>query len=303
MRIQVEKCIVLVAAATALPGVSQADFVDHFLIGSGQYTAGINNLYGQNPPVTGWTGAWADGFAGAESPDVVSSGLSYTNGSGTMSGAGGAVVFSAPGSDAGRGGRNLSSAFTNSTNETVYFSFMMESNITGGDVSYSALELHSGGFDDGAHRKLQIGVGENVGSGQSNNYFVRLFNNNDSGFAADLGPNAGDVNFFVAKVELSSVNDGDSLTLWRNPEDLTSEANSTIDFSKSGFNLEFDRTSLARFGTSGGAVVFDELRFGSSFQAVAIPEASAILAVPVALIAAGLGGQVARRCRRASAAA
>ena len=118
--------------------------------------------------------------------------------------------------------------------------------------------------------------------------------------SSDLGPNAGDVNFFVAKVTLSSANDGDSLTLWRSPEDLTSEANSTIDFMKSGFNLEFDRTSFARFGVAGGAVTFDEIRFGSTFQAVAIPEASALLAVLIALLATGLGTQLARRWRRAS---
>jgi hypothetical protein len=280
VRLFVASTVMLLASGASMHRAAAVLVTESFNTGGGQYTVGTNNLYGQGPTVAGWTGNWNSAFGTAESPNVISSSLSYSAGSAQVLNSGGAVQFVTPGSDSGRGGRNLSTTYTSGTNATVYMSFMMRSELTGGDNNgYRAFELHNGGFDDGTHRKLQIGVGESDLGGSNNNYFVRLFNNSASGFAATLGANNGAVNFFVMKFVFGSAGNADSMTLWWNPENLQSESGSTVDFFKDNFNLEFDRTSLSRFTGNGGPVTYDEIRIGSSFAevAAAVPEASAVL--------------------------
>ncbi|MGH8048128.1 MAG: hypothetical protein ACREKL_12870, partial [Chthoniobacterales bacterium] len=163
-----------------------------------------------------------------------------------------------------RDARFLSPAYTDATVTTVYMSFMMQLENT--NNTYRAFELHQTTSNDG-DRKLQIGTGEQG----SSDFFVRLFNQNNFGFFADLGPANTDVNFFVAKFVFGDTNDTDSLTLWMNPEDLGNEAGSTPDFFKDTFNMQFNITTFAHFGD--GGATWDELRFGNTFQDVTtVPE-------------------------------
>ena len=100
---------------------------------------------------------------------------------------------------------------------------------------------------------------------------VRLFNNNSNGFAGDLGAGDTNVNFFVGKITFSTTAGQDEISLWRNPSNLASEAGSGAAlFSKSGFDLQIDRVSLARFNGADGLKA-DEIRFGTSWTDVTTP--------------------------------
>jgi hypothetical protein len=253
------------AFAVLLPGLALAQPIDSFKIGaspaSGEYTVG--NLLGQNPSIIGWSGGWQDQFQG-DRFKVVDTGLSYS----TVPVAGGAVETLAD--QNGRVYRNLSNPIDNSTNRTFYMSFMMQAvgAENAGQITYSSLEFHNGNGQGDGDRQLQIGVGENLDSvSQSPNYFVSLFNSDAGQFAADLGVNDGLTNFFVAKFELSDVDNADTFTLYRNPEDLAVEANSTIDFSATGFNISLNSTAFGRFGAA-GTLTYDELRQGGTYESV-----------------------------------
>lgn len=149
---------------------------------------------------------------------------------------------------------------------------------TGGD--YRAFELHDGSFNDGSDRKLQIGTGENG----SSDYFVRLFEVNTDGFYGSLGTINTGVNLIVLKFTLGTGLDEDGLDVWFNPTgaELTTEAMAgSPDYTKTGFNISFDRTSLANFDDG---VVLDELRLGSSWaEVVALSDS---VTVPILGIAA-----------------
>jgi hypothetical protein len=251
----------LLAAFTASHGLVMAapTVVDSFQTGVGNYDTGLP-LVGQGPAATGFTGNWLEAYGGAQSPNVIASGLTYTDGTNNVTTAGGAVEY--PGGGNGRVGRVFSSPFTSSTSGTVYFAFMIQPDSTG--TGYRGVEMHSGGFDDGANRRLQIVTGE----GGLSNFTVRLFNSDSNGFSADVGAANTSVNFFVGKFTFSTDNDGDSLQVWRNPGNLTSEILSgSPAFSKSGFNLEIDRFSLARFNGADGFKA-DEIRFGNTWSDV-----------------------------------
>lgn len=240
---------------------------DSFLTGGSDYTTGSTNLIGQGPVATGFTGNWLAADGGAQSPDVIATSLSYS----TAPTGGGAIEY--PGAVSGRVGRLLTSPYDNSTSGTVYFAVMIQPDSVG--LGYRAFEMHSGGFDDTANRKLQIATGE-TGIGTSNsNFVVRLFNNSTSGFAGDLGAADTNVNFFVGKITFSTTGGQDEISLWRNPSNLASEAGSgTATFSKAGFDLQIDRVSLARFNNPDGFKA-DEIRFGSSWTDVTTPVSAA----------------------------
>lgn len=247
------------AGAHAVPTVT-----DSFLTGGSNYAVGTTNLVGQGPAALGFTGNWLEAYGGAQSPDVIASGLSYTAGAHTVAGTGGAVEYPLGGN--GRAGRLLSTAFNNSTAGTVYFSVMMQADSTG--EGYRGIEMHGGGFDDGANRKLQIVTGEGGVGDSPSNYVVRLFNNSVDGFAGDLGPADTNVNFFIGKITFSTTGGEDGISIWRNPTDLTSEAGSgAADFFKFGFDLQIDRVSLARFNEADGFQA-DEIRFGTTWRDV-----------------------------------
>lgn len=251
----------LAAALTASHGLIHAapTVVDSFTTGGANYDTGLP-LVGQGPAATGFTGNWVEAYGGAQSPNVIAGGLSYSDGTNIVNSSGGAVEY--PGGGNGRAGRQLATPFTSATSGTVYFSVMIQPDSTG--TGYRGVEMHGGSLDDG-NRRLQIVTGENG----SANFTVRLFNNNNDGFLGDLGTvDNTNVNFFVGKFTFSTVNDGDSLQIWRNPGDLTSEILSgTADFIKSGFNLELDRVALARFNGADGFKA-DEIRFGNTWSDV-----------------------------------
>jgi len=250
------------AANTACFAVPTA--ADPFLTGGSNYTVGLTNLIGQAPATAGFSNAWLEAYGGAQSPDVIAGGLTYTNSnSQSVAATGGAIAY--PGGGNGRAGRVLTTAYNNSSSGAVYFAVMIQLETTG--TGYRAFELHGGGFDDNSNRRLQITTREDSQT-LANNFSVVLFNNPNDGFAGDLGLVDTNVNFFVGKITFSTTGSADSLELWRNPTNLTSEgASGPANFTKAGFDLQFDRVSLARFN-GGDGLKADEIRLGSSWTDV-----------------------------------
>lgn len=221
----------LTDVSQAAPSVSVADIYEH-----------------------GWTGNWIlDLGTSPDSPELVgATGLNYVG----VPSTGGSVESAV----SGRAGRVLATAYTDSSEATVYISFMMRANNNSG---YAGFELHDGSLDNG-DRKVQIGYGENG----SDDFAVRLFNNDTAGFYGSIGAHNLDVNFCVAKITLSTVNDEDRIEVWFNPSgsELSSEgAAGAPDYDLAGFNLSFDRTAIHNFGS---AAAWDELCLGDSWEDV-----------------------------------
>lgn len=255
----------LIALGFASVAQAAVTVEDSFQTGGGaDYTAGTNNLIGQGPTRTGYIGNWVEAYGGAQSPDVNATGLSYTDGVNPMSVAGGSITYA--GGGFGRTGRLLVNPYNDTSDGTVYFAVLMQLDSTAASDNYRGFELHSGGFDDGPNRKFQLVTGEPGVGASDANFIVRLFGS--ASFEADLGAPDTDVNLFVGKIIFSTTNDADQVMIWRNPSDISSEnLSGAPDASFSGFNLQFDRTSFARFNNANG-ITFDEVRFGTTWSDV-----------------------------------
>jgi len=249
------RCLTLPLLLPAIAGAVQ--FTNEpFSTDPGEYVVGSNNLVGQGPSITGYEGNWLEAFGGSESPDVISTSLEYP---GTLS-SGGAVRYT--GGGGGRCGRILSQGYNNDSVGTVYVGVLVQLDAIGAD--YRAFELHEGGFDDGANRRLQIAVGESVGDTvAASDFAVRI--NETTG--ASLGAMDTDVNLFVIRIDFANTPLGDTVTIYRNPTDLTNEANNTPAATIAGIDFRFDRTSFARFNASSG-IAFDEVRAVTTFNDV-----------------------------------
>ena len=239
---------------------------DSFLTGGSNYTA-LTNLIGQGPVATGFTGTWLEAYGGAQSPTVVSSGLSYTDAAThALATAGGAASYTTGGF--GRAGRLLSAPYGDATAGDVYFSFLIQLDAV--ELGkYRGVEFHSGGFDDNSNRKIQVVTGEpNANPFDNSRFTIRLFNNNADGFAGDLGEGNTNVNLVVGKITFSTTGGADEISVWLNPSDITSEvASGAAVFTKAGFDIQIDRASIARFNDTNG-VTADEIRFGATWADV-----------------------------------
>ena len=247
--------------ASLFPAISSGD---SFPLDGFGYTVGDQNLAGINALVDGFEGEWLGAILGGNSPGIVLNSLDYP---GTAS-HGGAVQFTGGGN--ARVGRLFEEGgLDNSTEGIAYFSIRMQPDSVSG--AYRALEFHKNGFNDGADRVLQISTGEiglvEVGLVPSGEHFsVRLLNENTTEMAGDLGLADNEVSLFIIKFDLSLDDNSDAISVWRNPADLTDETMNPPAFSATGFDLEFDRLTFARFGDAG--ITFDEIRLGDSWSEV-----------------------------------
>jgi len=229
---------------------------DPFLVGSnpgaGEYTA--TQITGQGPTLLGYTGNWINGTPLGV---VTSTGLSYPG----LLTSGGALLGNSGGS---REGRLLSTPFTATTSGTFYLSVLINLSVSSGG-NYKAFELHNGGFTDATQRILQIGEG---GTGTdfngTTNFGLRLFSNDS--FRINLGPADTSTNLFVVRFDLSTTNNADVVTVYRNPS-LSSEP-AVPAGTLTNFNLAFDRTSVANFQANGDTITVDEIRIGDTYASV-----------------------------------
>ncbi|MGF1530622.1 MAG: hypothetical protein ACFCU4_04615 [Puniceicoccaceae bacterium] len=249
---RITKWIIGSAVFAALPLSAIASFYaeDSFLVGPGHYNGAIP-LIGQSPRLPGFDGPWMGAVVGEAVVDP--KGLTYPS----LRSSGGALAFV---SGNNRYGRLLTTPVTDRTQGVFYLSFLMEISVV--DGNYQALELHDGGFDDKEDRNFRLGNGGGANGFRDDIFGFRVGNdaNEDLGFA-DSAPN-----LFVVKFDLTDKPGGDVVTVFRNPTDFRDERRNREVVRLDGQDIRFDRISFAMFTDT--PVKFDELRIGSSFQAV-----------------------------------
>jgi hypothetical protein len=242
---------------------------DGFNIGGPNgYTTG--SLLGQDPKTLGFTGPWSSfafGNNGApEGTAVVESASGLTYSGATSDNTGGVATSSGPHAGV-RTSRVLTKPFTAATAGTFYFSFRTQVANTN-KKGYAGLEMHNGGTQD-SERTLQAGYNQDVApfTKNINTYGIRV--NNDQIASSDVTPVVNKTALFVIKFTLSATDASDSVTLWVNPSNLSSEAASGAGTTISGVNFLADRVTFGNFDQGdGGAGKFDELRMGTTFQDV-----------------------------------
>ncbi len=235
---------------------------DHFLSGGtptlGEYAAA--NLTGQNPLVAGWSSAWTKPAYSNGDPLGHPTGLLYP-GLQTAGGRGGV-------GDGTRGGRVLNTAYTAVTVGRVYLSVLLQ--LESDDAAkYRCFELHTGGYDDVANRKLQLG--QFSGNFGTSGYGLRV--NNNSNLVADLGVAGAAVNLFVLRFDFATAANGDAITIWRNPTNLGAATEPPDGITLAGFDFTFDRLSVAHWVSAFGSpgLNFDEFRLGTNWASVTPP--------------------------------
>jgi hypothetical protein len=256
----------LLALITSVACLQAQVITDSFLTGGSNYSTG--NITGQNPTVTGFTGAWGAGSVTTAS--VNATGLTYSNASGAVATEGGSVFIGTAGQNAGRVFRELSSPINVNSDSVVYMSVLMQNSLTNNTTQYRAFELSTLSGPD-TTRTLQLGLSS--ADFGTVNYGFRL--NNNSTFSGDLGFSNTATNFFVIKLSLSSTAGNDSITIWGNPSDLSDESLSGSGAGFSGITLNNNIETVRFSGFGPGSTFFDEVRIGSSWQEVTtVPEPS-----------------------------
>ena len=265
-------------ALGAMEGRAALLAYDGFRIATDGYTQG--NLGGQNPTTPGFTGAWDQPNIFGSGSAVVNSASALTYPGATTDNTGGVATSSGANSGA-RVSRLLASPFTATTSGTFYFSFLTQVPDTN-KQGYVGLEMHNGGTDD-SQRTFQAGFNGDVAPNNGTTYGIRV--NNATTASSGVTPVANQTALFVVKFTLSATDLSDSITVWVNPSDLSSEAGSGAGTTISGVNFTAERIGFGDFFSSGGK--FDELRVGTTYQDVtAVPEptSAAFLAGGAALL-------------------
>ena len=242
-----------------------------------------------SPTVAGYTGNWTAVDFGNVHPTTTAGSLSY-GGAGYAATPGNniAVPTYSGGIGAGNSGRmdrllDGTTTVTSSTVGTLYLSWLYQSGQEGGATTYQMLSLSHTDTSD-PNTAFTAGLSNNGGqTGNQYDFGVNNANYTSTGVAANTG-----VHLFVAEFNLSAVTGGDSVTVWLDP--TLGAGNPVGGITISGQNITFDRLAISDYastGTTGNSGAWDNIRFGTTFDAVtvvtAVPE-------PTTLALAGLGG-------------
>jgi hypothetical protein len=233
-------------------------------------------LPGQNVPVTGYTGAWTDVDFGDAEPAITTGSLVY--GDAQYAGSSGDRVTVAnnttggeiTAANSGRVFRVLDStlAVTNSTAGTVYLSFLFQSGQETGATTYQMLSLYNATTSD-ANRNFDIGLTTNGGQSGTAYNFGADNAYTSTGVAANTT-----VHLFVVRFDLSAAALGDSVTVWVDP--TLGAGDPTGGVTVTGKDFTWDRLTFSDY--EGNSAAWDEVRWGTDFNSVTVPEpASALL--------------------------
>jgi hypothetical protein len=282
------------ALALAMAPTVQAQLIadDAFLTGGSNYTPGA--ITGQNPTVTGFTGAWAQ-YATGNDGSVSATPLSYSGTTGyvTTSGAG---AMSDPISNS-RTARafdpSVSNAFA-ATSGTVYMSFELQLSSAAANAPYQAVELNSNPANDPT-RFMQLGFAgtSTTDFASSTNFGVSL---NSGAVKGTLG--VADTNAHLFVIQLNLTAGTDTMNVWQDPTDITGATpTGGTEASLSGFTVANVPAflDLANFvGNGTGGTELGEFRIGDTLADIAdVPE------VPTSsLTLLGLGALVIVMVRR-----
>lgn len=268
MKLEKSSRVALFSTLFASPSLLHAVVLSHDSFSG--YSPG--ELPGQNPTVTGYSGAWADVAFGDAEPSVTAGSLSYSDplylGSSGDKISKGADLEGINGANSGRTERLLDSSLvvTNSTAGTVYLSFLFQSgfeNAAAQPAVYQTLGLWNGtGANDGL-RDFEAGIAS--GDFGTTNYAYRV----DNSTVGNLGvASNSSVHLFVVKFDLSAAAASDSVTVWLNPTLGAGEPGGGVTLS--GRDLAFDRLVFSDYASN--STNWDEVRWGTTFNAVTVPE-------------------------------
>jgi len=253
----------LVAAATLVTvPLAHGDLLayDPFPTGGSDYTVGP--IAGQNPTTLGFTAAWATYSGGAAS--VAATGL--TDSRLPLPGSGGSM-------DAGgvaRTHRAFSTTYgTDGT--TLWASYLMAA------PSYSASTWRGEAFGNGpgtsAPGEYVLDIawdGWGTPSTAANQVILYHRPSPTMGAGTGVTPTGGAINLMLVKFAFGA-SDSDSVTLWINPADVSSEAALGAGTTLSGYDFAFNRLWIED-SAGGGAATYDEFRLGDTLNDVVIPE-------------------------------
>ena len=252
---ETRRALVAAAVLVTVP-LAHGDLVayDPFPTGGSDYTVGP--IAGQNPTTLGFTAAWATYSGGAAS--VAATGLTDSRlplpGSGGSMDAGGVAMTH----------RAFSTTYgTDGT--TLWASYLMAA------PSYSASTWRGVAFGNGtgtggsSEYVLDIawdGYGGLPGNGMGANMMI-LFNRPDwTGTGTSYTPTAGATSLMLLKFTFGA-SDSDSVTLWINPADVSSEAALGAGWTLAGHDFAFNRLWIED-NASGAAATYDEFRIGDT---------------------------------------
>ena len=272
----------LVLAAVLTPSLAQAATLS--MESFSGYTAGVQIDEGANlpsPTVAGYTGNWTGTNFGTQQPSISAGSLTYSDplylaASGDKVGVpnnttGGEIAAA----NSGRVYRALDSTLTvnGTTTGTIYMSFLFQSGQETGLTTYQALHLNQGTNGD-ANRAFDIGITNN-GDLDGNEYGFGVNGNYGVGTAQELGAANASIHLFVVKFDLSAAAGGDSVTVWLDPT-LGGVSDPTGGVTVAGQDLVWNTLMLSDY--DGNSAAWDEIRWGTDFNAVTVPEpASALL--------------------------
>lgn len=237
-----------------------------------------------SPTVAGYTGDWTGVDFGTARPQTIAGSLNYL-GAGYAAGSGDhiGVLNNTTGGEitSGNSGRmyrllDSSLAVNSSTVGTLYLSWLFQSGQETGATTYQMLDLYNGSTAD-ANRTFTAGLTMNGGNTGNQYDFGVTEAYTSTGIAANTG-----VHLFVVKFDFSAANLSDSVTLWLDP--TLGAGDPTGGITVSGKNLVWDRLAISDY--DGNSANWDEIRWGTSFDAVTI----APVPEPSTLALAGFGG-------------
>lgn len=270
-------------------GISQAALTSHESFSG--YTSGIQIDDGSNipsPAVSGYTGNWTATNFGTQQASITTGSLTYSDAlylgsSGDKVGVpnnttGGEITSS----NSGRVYRSLAGSLTvtSTTSTVLYLSLLFQSGQQTGITTYQTLHLNQGTNGD-ANRAFDIGITDN-GALDGNEFGFGVNDNYGVGTAQELGAANSTVNLFVVKFDLSSSASSDSVTAWLNPT-LGGMGDPSGGLTVSGVNLVWDTLMLSDY--DGNSASWDEIRWGTDFNSVTVPEPGAALLGGIGMLA------------------
>lgn len=224
---------------------------------------------------TGWGGAWVGQSGDTSYGNITEGSLSYSDGSVSVETEGNRLTLGSF--------RDASREFDAALGEgTYYFSVLLGIGNSSGDER-TRFRITQDGSQNGL---FEVGFGYSGSDSAS-----LVYRTGGDTPVTGAGTGVSGTNFIVGKFDLSAGGNMSNVSIWLNPTDLTDEllntATVSIDPTIGGGagGVRLTRTS----GTESG--VFDEIRFGTTWEAVAIPEPSSLLLL-------GLAGAAAMLLRR-----